>query len=108
MKRKIKEAKEKERQEELRLHKLANPEPENVEEPKEGEEAKKVEEPKEVDEEAELARKKKEAEEVETESDADYQEISIKRKMIDFRATHGPKVRFPEEMINEAVRWRLN
>jgi adenylate kinase len=28
--------------------------------------------------------------------------------MIDFRKENGPKVRFPEEIMNEAVRWRLN
>lgn len=67
----------------------------------------KEEEPKaEGDEEGED--KKKKDDDVETDSDADYEEISIKKQMSEFRHKLGAKERFPQEMMNEAVRWRLN
>jgi len=46
-------------------------------------------------------------EDVETESDADWQEIDIKRRVKEFMAAFTGE-RLPEALMNEAVRWRLN
>lgn len=45
--------------------------------------------------------------EVESDSDADWEEIDIKKRLKEFRKSN-PKERFPDELMNEAVRWRLN
>lgn len=42
-----------------------------------------------------------------TDSDDEYQDIDIKKKLKEFKKEH-PGERFPIEIINEAVRWRLN
>ena len=42
-----------------------------------------------------------------TDSDDEYKDIDIKKKLKDFKKEH-PGELFPIEMINEAVRWRLN
>jgi hypothetical protein len=45
---------------------------------------------------------------VDGESDDDYEEIVIKEKVKAFIAANDEGTRIPEELINEAVRWRLN
>lgn len=50
---------------------------------------------------------KKKVEEVETDSDADWNEIEIKKKLKEYKK-QKPGERFPDELMNEAVRWRLN
>jgi len=51
--------------------------------------------------------KKEKEEKPETDSDDEYRDIDIKKKIKEFKAAH-PGERFPIELINEAVRWRLN
>jgi hypothetical protein len=43
----------------------------------------------------------------ETDSDDEYKDIDIKKKLKEYKKEH-PGERFPIELINEAVRWRLN
>jgi hypothetical protein len=45
---------------------------------------------------------------LEVDSDDDFQPISIKDKVLDFLKANGPNARIPSDLINEAVRWRLN
>lgn len=42
-----------------------------------------------------------------TDSDDEYKDIDIKKKLKDFKKEH-PGELFPVDIINEAVRWRLN
>jgi adenylate kinase len=51
--------------------------------------------------------KKKPEEKPETDSDDEYKDIDIKRRIKEFKAAH-PGERFTVDLINEAVRWRLN
>jgi hypothetical protein len=41
-------------------------------------------------------------------SDDDFKPIEIKEKVRNFLENYGDTERIPEEIINEAVRWRLN
>ena len=60
----------------------------------------------EVDE--ELKKNKEEEDDFEdVDSDDEYQEIEIKKKLLEYKQ-QNPGERFPENMMNEAVRWRLN
>ena len=45
---------------------------------------------------------------VDGESDDDFEFIEIKEKVKTYVKTHGGDKRIPDELINEAVRWRLN
>lgn len=45
---------------------------------------------------------------MEEDSDDDFKPIEIKEKIREFIETYGYTERIPEEIINEAVRWRLN
>jgi adenylate kinase family enzyme len=45
---------------------------------------------------------------VESDSEEEYVEIEIKTKMREFRKENGEGVRYTEEIMNEAFRWRLN
>jgi len=45
---------------------------------------------------------------IEGDSDDDFQPIEIKDKVKAFIKEKGPKTRIPSDIINEAVRWRLN
>ena len=51
--------------------------------------------------------KKKPEEKPETDSDDEYKDIDIKKMIKEFKA-QNPGQRFSVELINEAVRWRLN
>jgi hypothetical protein len=46
--------------------------------------------------------------EVEGDSDDDFSPIEIKDKVIAYIKQNGSKDRIPNDIINEAVRWRLN
>ena len=46
-------------------------------------------------------------EKAETDSDDEYKDIDIKKKLKEHKAAHAGE-RFPIELINDAVRWRLN
>jgi len=46
--------------------------------------------------------------EVEGDSDDDFKPIEIKDKVNAYIKEHGKKERIPNDIINEAVRWRLN
>ncbi len=48
-----------------------------------------------------------EPEKPDTDSDEDYMHIDIKSSLKDYIAKH-PGQRIPIDLINEAVRWRLN
>jgi adenylate kinase family enzyme len=50
---------------------------------------------------------KSKADKEETDSDDEYKDIDIKRKLKEFKKDHQNEL-FPVEIINEAVRWRLN
>ena len=54
------------------------------------------------------ANKSSQMEKQETDSDDEYKDIDIKRKLKEFKASNPPGQRLPIEIINEAVRWRLN
>jgi hypothetical protein len=43
-----------------------------------------------------------------TDSDDEYQDIEIKKRLKDFKKENPNEKLFPIEIINEAVRWRLN
>ena len=45
---------------------------------------------------------------VDGESDDDFEFIDIKEKIKTYTQAHGKEKRIPDELINEAVRWRLN
>jgi len=45
---------------------------------------------------------------VDGESDDDFEFIDIKEKIKEFVKENGKEVRIPDNLINEAVRWRLN
>lgn len=45
---------------------------------------------------------------LEGDSDDEFFEIEIKEKVKKFLAENGQNARIPQELINEAVRWRLN
>lgn len=45
---------------------------------------------------------------LEGDSDDEFQPIEIKEKIKAYIKEHGPEKRIPEDLINEAVRWRLN
>ena len=45
---------------------------------------------------------------LELDSDDDFKPIDIKNKVKTFISQNGKSARIPEEIINEAVRWRLN
>lgn len=45
---------------------------------------------------------------LEEDSDDDFKPIEIKEKVRDFLENYGDTERIPEEIINEAIRWRLN
>lgn len=45
---------------------------------------------------------------MELDSDDDFKPIDIKEKVIDYIKKEGKESRIPEDIINEAVRWRLN
>jgi len=45
---------------------------------------------------------------VDGESDDDYEIIDIKEQVKDYIAKCGKDARIPDELINEAVKWRLN
>jgi len=78
------------------------------EEEKENEQKSNEGEQKEEGEEGEEEKKKKDDESsIEPDSDEGYEEPEIKRKFREWTHMH-PRERFPEELMNEAVRWRLN
>lgn len=45
---------------------------------------------------------------VDGESDDDFESIEIKEKIKAYIKEHGKQKRIPDDLINEAVRWRLN
>jgi hypothetical protein len=45
--------------------------------------------------------------EVESEDEDEYKEIEIKGKLREYRNIH-PDEKYPNELMNEAIRWRLN
>ena len=50
---------------------------------------------------------KKDEKKEDSDTDDDYKEIEIKKKVSDF-LMDNPGKKLPEELMNEAVRWRLN
>lgn len=45
---------------------------------------------------------------LELDSDDDFLPIEIKEKVILYQKDNGKETRIPEDIVNEAVRWRLN
>ena len=45
---------------------------------------------------------------LELDSDDDFLPIEIKEKVIQYQKDNGKSTRIPEDIVNEAVRWRLN
>ena len=56
--------------------------------------------------EGEAKKKDDDDDEIETDSDAEFEEVDIKRRFREFRA-ENPKERYPVDLMNDAVRWRL-